>query len=134
MALFFPAAIWIDGNPLTDQGREPVSINRDERMVALELASGKRKRYVKAVKNTFGMNWDWLPDDEFDTIDGGWARQKMKQFIGESPDVHTLRFYDRNAGWQEYVVFTNGYSEELIRRDPHTGTHFWKVSIDFEEQ
>jgi hypothetical protein len=134
MSLFFPAAIWIDNNALTDQGRAPVAVGRDERSVINELATGKRKRYVKAIKHTFSMSWEWLPDDEFDTIDGGWARKKMREFIGDSPYTHTLRFYDRNAGWKEYTVFVNSYSEELVRRDPHTGTHFWSVSIEFEEQ
>lgn len=132
--LFFPAAIWIDGHPLTDQGRAPISVSRDERMVENELASGTRKRYVKAVKKTFSMSWEWLPDNEVDTIDGGWARQKINQYIAESPDGHTLRFFDRNSGWSEHQVFVSSYSEELIRRDPHSGTHLWKVTLEFVEQ
>lgn len=134
MALFFPAAVWLDNKALTDQGRSPVNKQREERSVVIELANGKRKRYIKAIKHKFGMSWSWLVDKEYDTIDGGLARQGMAQLIGESTEPHLLRFYDRNGGWEEYTVFVNSYSETLTKRDPMSGTHFWEVSIELEEQ
>lgn len=133
-ALFFPAAIWLDNNALTDQGRMPVDVSREERSTEVQLANGKKMKYVMAVKHTFSMSWSWLPDSEYDTIDGGHARQKISDLLGDSSTTHTLRFYDRNGDWKEYTVFVNSYSESLTRRDPHTGTHFWEVSIEFGEQ
>lgn len=132
--LFFPAGIWLDNEALTDQGRSPIVVGRDERSVGLELASGKRKRYIKAIKHKFGMSWSWLPDSQYDTIDGGLARTKIKELIGESRTTHTLRFFDRNGGHEEFTVFVNSYQETLVRRDPHSGTHFWEVTIELEEQ
>lgn len=132
-ALFFPAAIEVDSFSLTDQGRSPITMTRDERSVVVELANGTRKRYIKAIKHTFSMSWTWLPDSGDDTIDGGIARQKMWQLLGESEDIHTVRFYDRNAGWQEYYCFVNSYVEVLMRRDPASGTHFWEVTLELEE-
>jgi hypothetical protein len=131
--LFFPAAVWIDNVPLTDQGRAPIQVARDERYVELELADGTRKRYVKAVKRTFSIEWLWLPDHDHDTIDGNAARQKIVEMIGDSGDVHTLRFYERNGEWKEYLVFCAGYTETLTRRDPSTGSFFWDIQIEFME-
>ncbi len=131
--LFFPAAVWIDNVPLTDQGRSPIVIARDERMVENELATGTRKRYVKAVKKQFSWQWVWMPDADSDTIDGNAARQTMAQLIGESPEEHTLRFFDRNAGWTEYIVFCSAYEETLIKRDPNSGGFFWEISVEFIE-
>jgi len=132
--LFFPAAIWVDNQPLTDQGRAPVEVSRDERSDIVELATGKRKKYIKAIKHTFRTSWSWLVDEDSDTIDGGYARKSIKDNFGYSGDVHTLRFFDANGEWTEYTVFVSGYNETLIRRDPNSGRHFWEVSIDFEEQ
>jgi len=131
--LFFPAAIEIDSHPVTDQGRSPITVTRDERSVIVELANGDRKRYIKAVKHQFAMSWTWLPDKSIETIDGGIARQEIQNLVGTSGEVHTLRFYDRNAGWMEYLVFVNTYSEILLRRDAASGTHFWEVTIELEE-
>ena len=131
--LFFPAAIWVDNVPLTDQGREPVQMSRDERSVVNELASGKRMKYVKAIKHTFSLRWNFLPDEASDTIDGGGAHDTMS-VLGESGDVHTLRFYNRNGSWNEYTVFVSSYDETLVRRDSVSGGHFWEVSMNFEEQ
>ena len=132
--LFFPAAIEIDNIPLTDQGRSPVEVQREERSVVNELANGTRMKYVKKIAKTFSMSWTWLPDSDDATIDGGMGRQSLAEYLGESGDTHLLKFYDRNGGYQEYTVFVSDYSESLIRRNPHDGTHFWEVSLGFEEQ
>lgn len=132
--LFFPAAIEIDNEPLTDQGRSPVSVARDERSVINELANGTRKKYVKKVAKTFSMSWSWLPDSSDATIDGGMGRTALNETFATSGDTHLLKFYDRNGGWEEFTVFVSSYSEELIRRNPHDGTHFWEISLEFEEQ
>ena len=132
--LFFPAAIEIDGLPLTDQGRGPVDKSREEKSIPVELADGSTKKYIKAIKHNFSMSWSWLPDDNDQTIDGGMARKKMTQIIGESEETHLLRFYDRNGGYVEYTVWVDSYSETLTRRDAVSGLHFWDVSVGFKEQ
>jgi hypothetical protein len=134
MQLFFPAAVWLDNYPLTDQGRAPLQITRDERSVVNELATGLRKKYFKAVKHTFSMNWMWLPDSESDTIDGGLGRLRLKELVRDGESTRVLTVYDRDGGVDSYTVWTNSYEETLIRRDPSSGRHFWSVSVEFEEQ
>lgn len=132
--LFYPAAIWVDNFPVTDMGRAPVQFARDERSVIVETSTGKRKRYVKAIKHKFTLSWEWLPDDSTQTIDGGYAHTKIKELFGEQSGVVTIRFYDRNANWTEYVCFVNSYAETLMKRDPSTGTFLWAVQLELEEQ
>lgn len=131
--LFYPAAIWIDNVQLTDQGRAPVVRSRDERSISSELASGKRKRYVKAVKHTYSMSWDYLADDATCSIDGYASRKEMVALFGDSSDSHTLRFFYQNGKYEEVTVFVNSYSESLIKRDPKSGVFIWQVSVEFEE-
>jgi hypothetical protein len=132
-SLFYPAAIWIDNVQLTDQGRGPIARSRDERFVSNELANGKRKRYVKAVKHTFSISWSYLPDDSICTIDGYAARDTLVTLLGDSEQSHTLRFFYQNAKYEEMTVFVNSYSESLIKRDPVSGIFLWEVSLELEE-
>jgi hypothetical protein len=131
--LFFPAAIWIDNIQLTDQGRAPVTRNRDERFTTNELANGTRKRYTKSVKHTFGMSWTYLPDDSTCTIDGYAARDTLVSLLGDSYGSHLLRFFYKNGKYEEFTVFVTTYGETLTKRDPKSGVFLWEVSVDFEE-
>ena len=131
--LFYPAAIWIDNVQLTDQGRTPVTRSRDERSTSVELANGTRKRYIKAVKHTFSTSWSYLPDDTTCTIDGYAARTEMVDLFGDANQSHLLRFFYENGKYEEFTVFVNSYSEELIKRDPVSGVFIWTVSVEFEE-
>lgn len=132
-SLFFPAAIWIDNVQLTDQGRGPVSRVRDERFVTNELANGTRKRYTKAVKHTFSMEWQYLPDDSICTIDGYAGRDEMLSLFGDNSGSFTLRFFYKNGKYEEFTVFVSNYKEELIKRDPVSGIFIWSVNVEFEE-
>jgi len=133
-ALFFPAAVWLDNVPLTDQGRSPISINRNERSILVELANGDQRKYVKAVKNTFETSWQWLPDEDYQTLDGGAGRKTLRTLIGEDDgDSHSLRFFDRNGGSKDYTVFVGDFNENLIKRDPSTGIFMWQISVSFTE-
>lgn len=133
MALFYPAAIKVDAIDLTDQGRSPVEVVRDERSVVIELASGKKKKYIKGIKHTFSMQWTWLPSEDANTIDGYAGRDTLVANFAESGNTHTLIFRDEIGGSDTYTVFVSDYSERLVRRSPNE-EFFWEVSISFEEQ
>lgn len=132
-ALFYPAAIWIDNIQLTDQGRAPVTQRRDERSTINELASGRRKKYIKGVKRIFAMSWSYLPDLDTCNIDGYAGRLTMINNFAYDGDLHLLRFYHRNGEYSEHSVFVTSYEETLIRRDPVSGVFIWDVTLEFEE-
>lgn len=123
----------LDNNILTDQGRAPLQVERDERSVSHELASGKIVKYVKAVKHKFTVSWTWLPSDGVQTLDGGLGRNDLVVF-GESGDTHVLHVEDTSLGGQDFTVFVDSYRETLTRRDPGSGLFFWEVEMELIEQ
>lgn len=133
--LFYPSFLKLDDIRLTDQGRAPVEILRDERSVTNELASGKRKKYIKAVKHTITTSWTLLPSTDEQTIDGGAGRNTLRSHFSDSGDTHLLIVEDNASGdYKEYDVFINNYTESIVRRDPSTGVFLWEVSMEFMEQ
>lgn len=132
--LFYPTLLKIDDERLTDQGRSPLSISREERSVINELASGLRKKYVKGVKHTFSFGWTLLPSASEQTIDGGLGRNILSQKFGFEGGLHILVVEDDALGFQEFNVFIDSYSEELVRRDPASGIFLWNVSMELSEQ
>lgn len=131
--LFFPAAVWLDSVPLTDQGRSPISVSREEKFSENELANASKRRYFRGVKSTWSWSWTFLPDRDDLTIDGNAARFSIRELIGDKGRDHVLKFYDQNHDFKEYEVFCDAYSEELIRRDAATGVFYWEVGISFVE-
>jgi hypothetical protein len=131
--LYYPAAVWIDSIPLTDQGRSPVEVTREEKFAENELANASKRRYFRGVKNTWSWNWTFLPDKDAETIDQYAARLSIKDLLGNRGKDHVLRFYDRSWDYEEYPVFCESYTENLIRRDISSGTFFWEVSVSFSE-
>lgn len=131
--LFYPAAVWLDSIPLTDQGRSPISISREEKFSENELANASKRRYFRGVKHTWSWSWTFLPDEDEQTIDGHAARASIRELIGDRGSDHVLKFYDTTWSYSEYDVFLESYEETLIRRDSASNTFFWEVSIGFTE-
>jgi hypothetical protein len=131
--LYYPAAVWLDSIPLTDQGRAPVSVNREEKFAESELANSSKRRYFKGVKNTWSLSWTYLPDEDEQTIDGCAARKTLIELLGNRGKDHVLRFYNKAWDYEEYPVFCENYSETLIRRDSSSGIFFWEVQTSFCE-
>lgn len=131
--LFFPAAVWLNSVPLTDQGRSPISVSREEKFSENELATALKRRYFRGVKHTWSWSWTFLPDDDEFTIDGNAARSSIRELIGGKGKHHVLKFYEQSSDYREYSVFCDAYSEDLIRRDAVTGIFYWEVGISFVE-
>jgi hypothetical protein len=132
-SLYYPAAIWIDSIPLTDQGRSPIEVTREEKYVETTLASSKRMRYFQGVKETWRWSWTFLPEKDYDTFDGYAGRGSIRELLGNRGKDHTLKFYDTENDYKEYIVFCDSYQESLIRRDPSSGIFLWEVSVEFCE-
>jgi hypothetical protein len=132
-ALYFPAAVWIDSIPLTDQGRSPVSVQREEKFTENELANASKVRYFRGVKRRWSFSWTFLPDSDHQTIDGYAARREIVELLGKDGKDHVLRFYDKDWTYEEYFVFCDSYTEDLIKRDPSGHMFLWEVSVEFCE-
>lgn len=145
MSLSYPTAISVtpSGGSLTDlsdHGRSPVVETREERAVDVELANGSIRKYVKAVKHTWSMEWVWLPDQDSDTVDGKAGRETMRGMfsVSNSGQPFTLTFRDRastgGTTTRTYTVFVASYSDDLIRRDVASGKYFFDCKVSFREQ
>src|SRR5690349_1906318 len=73
----FNNMISLNGQELTDQGRIYTE-TLDKREVVVELASGLIKKYKKAYKKVFNIEWDWVPSDTPSTFDTKGARDAIR--------------------------------------------------------
>ena len=122
----------IGGTEFTDDGRT-FSEQRDERAVAVELASGKIVKYVKAEKRTFQLDWQMLPLTDVYTSDRKGARNDLRP-ICYAGNTTTLVLRNQSGSSETYTVFIENYSENIERRDPTTGNILYNVSITLKEQ
>ena len=133
MLMPFEALIKLDDIELSDHFRAPVSVEREGRMVEVELASGKIKRYWKgSARSTFSISWQWLPSLDESTIDGLAGRDTLRDEFKDSQVTHTLLFRDEDGDEEQYTVWVDSYSEEITRR---AGDDFFcTVNLSLREQ
>lgn len=127
-----PNLISLGGVELTDQGRT-FSMSRDERSVPVQLASGVTKKYFMAVKYSFSLNWDMLPNASTKTYDLKSARDAIKT-ISDTQDVLTLIVRSPIGATNTYTVWVDSYSEDIVRRDYVGNTIWYNVKLDLKEQ
>lgn len=133
MLMPFEALIKLDDIELSDHFRAPVSVEREGRMVEVELASGKIKRYWKgSARSTFSISWQWLPSLDESTIDGLAGRDTLRDEFKDSQVTHTLLFRDEDGDEEQYTVWVDSYSEEITRRAGDD--FFWTVNLSLREQ
>lgn len=124
----------LDNVALTDQGRT-YSQGRAEKVVEVELADGTLKQYVKAIKRTFNVEWQWLPNSDSKTYDGKAGRDTLKALCMDGT-THTLEIRDNTAAQTQnsYTVFVKNYSEQVVRRDFVSQVIYYNVTVEFVEQ
>lgn len=124
--------ISLNGIELTDQGRT-FSEAREERSVSVELASGRIKKYIKGLKRTWQIQWQWLPGDASSTHDGLGGRDQIRA-IAYSANTFALITRNTYGETDSYTVWVTDYDEELVRRDNVSGEHFYNVTLSLQEQ
>lgn len=116
---------------LTDESRTPLSEERDERSVTVDLASGKKRKFIKGIRRRWSVDWDSVPLDATYTIDGGGARNEIRT-IAQSGDALTLTIQDGRNADEIYTIFITDYQETLEMRRPGDLTRY-KITLGFEE-
>jgi hypothetical protein len=132
MALPLSPHLKLGAIELSDHFRAPVSVSREGRLVEVELASGKIKKYFKGnPRSTFDISWQWLPAEDNKTVDGHAGRDTLRFNFKDSKNTHILTFRDEGASSESYTVWVESYTEEVVRR----GTiYFWNVTLTLREQ
>lgn len=131
MTLLYPNLISLGGVQLTDEGRQPIQEDRDERSVIVDLASGKKRKFIKGVRKTWNISWEWVPMDASLTIDGHGGRNEIRSLAqGGAPLIFT--YQDSHNPLETYTVFVSEYSENVVFRRAQ-GSRY-QITLSLEEQ
>ena len=130
-SLFYPNLISLGGTQLTDEGRKPLTETRDERSVVVDLASGKKRKFIKGIRKSWTIDWEMVPMHSGLTIDGKGGRNEIRSLAqGGAPLAFT--FGDSYNATENYTVFVTDYNETMIFRRGQ-GSRF-QISLQIEEQ
>lgn len=116
---------------MTDEGRKPITESRDERSVIVDLASGKKRKFIKGVKRSWQIEWEMVPMDATKTIDGHGGRNEIRS-LAQGGAPLTFTFQDGHNALETYTVFVTDYNETMSFRRGY-GSRF-QISLELEEQ
>ena len=113
----YPSLIKLNNDVLTDESRAPLSETRDERSTVVELASGKRRKFIKGVRKQWSITWDNVAMTSEFTVDGNGGRNEIRS-LAQSGGELTLVIRDGRNADETYTVFVTDYKEDLVMRRP----------------
>lgn len=129
----------IDGVPLTEQNRKYSSSMKTLRTVNTRWNNRSGVYYkTQNNKNTFVLQWTYVPSKRENTIDLFESRNFLKEKVSD-PSSHTLtiRNIDANGLTKNtattYNVVILDYSETLRRRDINQDEYYWDFSVTLQE-
>ena len=99
----------------------------------VQLLSGNKRRFLKGVKQSFKLDWQFLPSKASKTVDGQYGRDYLKSLVGNRQMLDFFIQDKPNDAGSTYTVFIESYNEDLVRRELSTGTHFYNVSLVLKE-
>lgn len=134
MALQFryPNLVKLGNDDLTDESRQPLQEEREERSSIVELASGKKKKFVKGVYRRWTIDWDNVAANKNETVDGKGGRDEIRSIAEGAGFIHFVINDGRNSQ-ETYTVMVDNYHEEVLQRRGPGGFRY-KVSITLVEQ
>lgn len=135
--------LMIDGKPLTNQSR---TLDSSAAPLYIENIkwSGDSSRYYKnnaagsASKRTFNINWSFIPNYSYKTVDLRESRNYIKA-ISMDADTHTLTIINQDEDGitpyteENITVFVSNFSENLIRRDLVDDVYYFSCAMTLEE-
>ena len=99
----------------------------------VELLSGNKRRFLRGVKQSFKLDWQFLPSKDSKTVDGQYGRDYLKDLVGNRQLLSFFIQDKPNDAGSTYTVIMESYNEDLVRRELSTGTHFYNVSLVLKE-
>lgn len=129
----YPALISLQGQILTDESRGPLQEDRDERATTVDLASGKKKKFIKSVKRKWTVSWDNVAMNAANTVDGKAGRNELRA-IAESAGTMTLLIHDGRNSQESYTVFIETFNNEVVMRHGEGDQFRYKMNISLVEQ
>lgn len=128
----YPNLVKLDNVDLTDESRVPLQEEREERSIIVDLASGKKKKFVQGVRRRWTMTWENVAANASETVDGKAGRDEMRSIAEGAAFIPFVLQDGRNTA-ENYTVMVENYSEEVLQRRG-TGGFRYKVDISIVEQ
>lgn len=129
----FPNLIKLGNDELTDESRQPLQEERDERSIVVDLASGKKKKFVQSVNRRWTISWENVAAKASETVDGKAGRDEIRS-IAEGAGFIAMELKDGRNATENYTVMVEDYSEETLQRRGFDGGFRYKVDITVVEQ
>jgi hypothetical protein len=102
---------------VTDHGRQPTSVSREEIKKAERMANGTMREKFVATKRKFDFSWADVPSRAAYTVDGYWSGEELISFFNANRSFTLKLFYSGN-------VSSLGSPEETV-------TVMWDSAIDY---
>ena len=112
----------------------------------VRVLSGNKRRYLRAVKQRFGLQWRYLPSEARATVDGQYARDYLQTLIANGSNIDVFIQDSPNDPGVNYEMFIESYNEDLGRREITwamweqgvnypmlTGVHWFNVTMTLRE-
>ena len=99
----------------------------------IALLSGNTKRFIKAVKKSFKINFTYLPSQTDKTVDGQYGRDYLQSLVTDRGTIELFVQDVPNHAGYTYSAYMTVYKEDLIRRDYNTGCYYYNVSLELTE-
>ena len=98
------------------------------------LLSGNMRRFLRAAKQNFNLDFKFLPGDTYWTVDGQYGRDYLQSLaVSRAPIELFIQDTPNDAG-KTYTTFVESYSEDLVRRNLRTGVYWYNVTLKLKEK
>lgn len=131
MNLRYPSVIRLSGTDLTEESRGPLQEDRDERSVVVDLASGKKRKFIKGIRRKWSVEWENVAGQATHTLDGKAGRNEIRS-LAQSGSPLTLVIRDGRNADETYTVYVESYNESLTMR--RSGFFRYRITLSLEEQ
>ena len=118
---------------LSDHNRAPVSMTPERIEQSRRTANGTRRRYFIADKRTFSVDWDDLPHDSTQTVDGGIGAQELSTLYYDSANVGVVQLEIAKRDLTTELVNVHITDFDLAISKRFKDAHYYDVSMTFEE-
>ena len=105
----------------------------------VQLLSGNMRRFLRGVKQSFSLSWQYLPNRTSMTVDGQYGRDYLQSLV-ENRELLEFFIQDTpNDAGKTYTVYVESYNEDLVRRElinqtlTSYGTHFYHIAMVLRE-
>ncbi len=115
----------------TDHNRSPLSVDVERIENSRRTARGKRRRFFIDDKRKFSIDWELIPGEHENTVDGLMGFKSIKSFYDNTTGSVTLKVRERDGTTSDYTVHVTKFTFNIKYR--YLNDDWYNCSIEFEE-